>query len=684
MKQLSVGNMKDTPMSKLVLPWRGIHMDFHTSELLKGVGTQFDAEEFADTLAKARVNSVCCFARCHHGMIYYDSKLSPERVHPGLVNRDMLPEQIKACHKRGIRIPIYTTVQWDLFTARQHPEWVIMKADGSPMGTGPLEPGFYQRLCLNSPYVDWLKAHVEEIFETMPAVDGIFFDIVGAGDCVCGYCKATMKKAGRDPMNKDDLDAHGYDVVSKFMMDMTKHVRKFSKSASTYYNSGRIGPNHRKALAAYTHMEFDALPGSGKDAYSRMRSRARFERNLDRDCVWHTGKFHTSWGDLYSLKYQNAMEYECSQALSLNIKCLFGDHMPPSGRLDSEVYEMIGKVYSQVEAREPWCDGAEAVVDMAILSADGDAKRGISGLLVEAGHQFDVIDDSMDFGKYKLLVIGDSWTADEKTAKKLDAYVAAGGKVLATYESGMDQGKTKFLPKCIPVMFAGQGFIHSDGKPARGRVFKSNDYADYLIPSGDIGKGMDEVYRVMYMKGLCVEAGSGAKVLMKVYEPVFNRSWDHFSGHRQAPPSGKPGYPAVVRKGGVIYFGHPMFGLYSQYAPGWVKQMLLNAIDLLLDARLLRHNGPSTLETTVNVQKNSKRWIVHLLHYIPTTRAHMLDIVEDVIPVHNINVSLRADIMPKGVKSVPSGVSIAFKVSGGRIEFTVPYVNGHEMVELKW
>jgi len=671
-------------MGRVVLPWREIHLDFHTSELIKGVGSRFDANEFADTLVKAHVNSICCFARCHHGMIYYDSRFSPERVHPGLVNRDLLPEQIKACHRRGIRVPIYTTVQWDHFTAREHPEWVIVKADGTPMGTKPLEPGFYQRLCLNSPFVDWLKLHVEEIFDLMPAVDGIFFDIVGAGDCVCKYCKATMKKAGRNPAVKDDLDAHGYDVVSKFILDMTRHVRKLSKTASTYYNSGRIGPNHRKALPGYTHMEFDALPGSGKDGYSKLRQRARFERNLGRDCLLHTGKFHTAWGDMKSLKYQTAMEYEVAQAMSLNVKCLVGDHMPPDGRLEPEVYKLIGNVYSQVEAKEPWCQGAEAVVDMAILSGDADAKRGLSGLLVEAGHQFDVIDDSMDFSKYRLLLIGDDWTADELTARKLDRYVAAGGKVLATYESGMDAGKTRFLPKCIPVNFAGEGPVHSDGKPGRGRAFASNDYADYVIPHGQIGKGLSKTEHVMYMKGLCVSAAKGAKVLMRVTEPVFYRSWEHFSGHRQAPPSGKTSYPAVVRKGGVIYFGHPMFGLYSQYAPGWVKRMLLNAIDMLLENRLLCHNGPSTMEATVNVQSDRRRWVVHLLHYIPTTRAQKLDIVEDVIPLYDISVSLRADITPKMVALVPSGQPVKFSVKNGRIGFAVSRIVGHEMVELTW
>ena len=94
------------------LRFRQVHMDFHTSEKIMDVGAAFDAEEFADTLDKARVNSVTCFSRCHHGMLYYDSVRFPELVHPGLVNKNLLIQQIDACHKRGIKVPVYTTVQW--------------------------------------------------------------------------------------------------------------------------------------------------------------------------------------------------------------------------------------------------------------------------------------------------------------------------------------------------------------------------------------------------------------------------------------------------------------------------------------------------------------------------------------------------------------------------------------------
>src|SRR5690349_14018624 len=101
------------------LRFRQIHLDFHTSEQIAGIGADFDPEVFVDTLVSASVDSITCFARCPHGWLYYDSKLNPERRHPQL-QTELLRRQIEVCHDHGIRVPIYITVQWDHFTANQH------------------------------------------------------------------------------------------------------------------------------------------------------------------------------------------------------------------------------------------------------------------------------------------------------------------------------------------------------------------------------------------------------------------------------------------------------------------------------------------------------------------------------------------------------------------------------------
>ena len=92
------------------LRYRQVHLDFHTSEHIEGVGKNFDANRFGDTLAGAGVDSINLFGRCHHGYLYYRSEAFPERVHPHLVRPDLLIDQIEACHARGIRAPIYSTI----------------------------------------------------------------------------------------------------------------------------------------------------------------------------------------------------------------------------------------------------------------------------------------------------------------------------------------------------------------------------------------------------------------------------------------------------------------------------------------------------------------------------------------------------------------------------------------------
>ena len=151
---------------------------------------------------------------CHHGMIYYDSKRDPERVHPGLGGKDLLRMQLGACRAAGIRTPVYTSVQWDAYSAKTHPEWVSRDAEGRAVGEGfgkvqrPFEAGFYSTMCLNTPYRDFLRGHIEEILDTFDPVDGLFLDIVNPSTAPAR--RALKKCAGwgsTPPPAQCDIDA---------------------------------------------------------------------------------------------------------------------------------------------------------------------------------------------------------------------------------------------------------------------------------------------------------------------------------------------------------------------------------------------------------------------------------------------------------------------------------------------
>ncbi|MGQ9733339.1 MAG: beta-galactosidase, partial [Candidatus Zipacnadales bacterium] len=274
------------------LRFRQIHLDFHTSEQIVEVGSKFDADLFANMLQEAHVNSVTCFSRCHHGMIYHDTKF--EARHPHL-ECNLLAEQIAACHARDIRVPIYITVGWDEYMYRRHPECCELSPEGRP-SAGPLEARWH-KLCLNlrSPYIQYVEEQTREVLE-MFEVDGLFFDIIFQGQCVCRYCLEGMQEAGLDPTSERDRLRYAKQVLDEFKRHFTTFVRSYNEQCTIFYNAGHIYPDWRSVLDSYTHLELESLP-SGGWGYTHFPITLRYAPRLGRDCLGVTGKFNTYWGD---------------------------------------------------------------------------------------------------------------------------------------------------------------------------------------------------------------------------------------------------------------------------------------------------------------------------------------------------------------------------------------------------
>ncbi|MGF7060901.1 alpha-amylase family protein [Brassicibacter mesophilus] len=664
-------------MNKYQTASRQVHLDFHTSEKIQGIAEAFDAEEFALTLEQAKVNSITCFARCHHGWLYYDSKLFPERIHPNLKNKNLLKEQIEACRKRGIKVPIYITVQWDNYTAEHNPEWLAMDQNGNFIETFPCNPGFYRALCLNTGYRDFLKEQTREVLEMFHPVDGLFFDIVFPVDCNCHICKSNMDKLGFDSSNKKERFKYSQLLMDEFKCDMTDFIRSYNKNCGIFYNTSHVGTAQRKAIDCYSHFELESLP-SGGWGYMHFPITARYARNFGLNCVGMTGKFHTYWGDFHSFKNKAALEFECFNMLALNAKCSIGDQLDPNGKISKPVYELIGSVYSQVKKKEPWCIDAKAVTDIGVFTPEefyeagntrlSPAMIGVTRMLQEAGHQFDVIDSSDNFYKYKVLILPDNICVETKFANKLKGYINSGGRVIASFESGLELSKSRFAIDLFGVEYKG----------------KAPYSPDFIVPQNEIGYGLYNTEYVMYLQGLEVKPIQESEVLAYVNIPYFNRTEEHYCSHQHTPSSGKIGYPGIIKNGEAIYFAHPIFTQYSKNGSGWCKRLFLNALKMLLPEPLVRHNGPSTMIATLNEQAKEKRWILHLLHYIPEKRCEDIHVIEDVIPLYNIDISMRTSSKVKKLSIVPDMEELKFNMRNERLLFTLPKLNGHSMISIEF
>lgn len=658
------------------LRFRQIHLDFHTSEHLPEVGKNFDAEEFASTLSKAKVNSITCFSRCHHGWLYYESKNFPEKMHPNLVNRNILKEQIEACHKYDIKVPVYTTIQWDDLIAREHPEWQVVNEKGGPFKQEKFKPGFYRNLCLNTGYLDYLKAQIKDMFESLGNLDGVFLDILNLQPCACNSCISEMKSLGLDASDELVRYEFGQKVFDRFIEDMTKFINSIQPDCPVFYNIGHIGAKHRNVLDSFSHLEIESLPG-GYWGYDHFPSTARYVRTLGMDFMGMTGKFHTDWGDFSSFRTQAALEYECFLSLAHTGKCSIGDQLGPDGKISAPVYDLIGKMYTQIEAKEPWCEAAKPIAEFGVFLPEEFLEPGAElttsdllgadKMLTELGIQFDVIDTKSDLTKYKILIMPDNIPVDDSFDEKLTLYINNGGKIIASYKSGLS-------PKGDFVDFMGISLI--------GEAPYS---PDFIVTKGDITKGLyDNTEYVMYLKGMEVAVREGAEKLIDVNVPFFNRTWEHFTSHKHTPSSGEYGYPGVVKNDNVIYFMHPIFTQYKNNGPRWIKTMVSNAIDMFIDQRLVVHNGPSSLNINLNMQEYNNRYVLHMLHYIPEKRTESIDIIEDIIPLYNIDIKLNLDETITSVKLVPENKNIEFEINQGILSFAVPEIRGHQMIELAY
>lgn len=658
--------------------YRQVHLDFHTSGLIPDIGAEFDPDEFAAAVEKAHVDSITCFARCHHGWLYYDSKAMPERVHPNLKRKNLLKEQIEACHKRNIKVPVYTTVQWDDKIAHEHYDWLCVEESGAPFRVSQFQPGFYRNICLNSPYVEFFKEHLRDIFDCFGEVDGLFLDILNIGPCCCNHCLDSMKKLGLNAEDEKVRYEFAQTVFDRFQAEITAFIHEIQPGCPVFYNVGFIGTQHRKNKDTFTHFEIESLPG-GAWGYGHFPPTAMYARTLGLPMTGQTGRFHLDWGDFSSLRYLASLQYECFRALAYGCGCSIGDQLHPNGKMNKHTYELIGKVYKEVEEKEPWCKGALPVTEAAVLapmefkgassSFVVDELSGAVKFLNDICIQADVIDTTVDFEKYRLLILPDSIEPlTGEAAAKIQAYVEQGGAVISSYRSGIlkENGRTaEFLPACIT-----------------GDAAYSPDFIDM---KGDVAAGIPDMEFVMYERGASLEPRTGAEVLLETLVPYFNRTWEHFCSHRHTPCSYEKGPAALVRKGRVYQFAHPVFKMQEEYATEWVKQLLKNVVYEVLGSPLVTHNGPSSLELKLTRQPDEKRYILHALHYIPVRKGKKMEIVEDVIPLYGTEVTICVDTPVKSVTMVPVQKEIEYfsDEEAGKITFTIPEIYGHEMIEIK-
>lgn len=662
---------------------RQVHLDFHTSELIEDIASRFDAKAFGQAFKNAHVDSVTIFSKCHHGHSYHPTQVG--RMHPHL-KFDLLRAQLDALHAHDIKAPIYLSAGWDEYAANSQPGWRLMDEKGLPkrVGGNPLGDG-WAYLDFASPYLAYLCAQVEEVMVNYPDGDGIFIDIPYQQLSSGPWTQQRMEAQGMDWQNPAHRGDFAEQVNFELFDGIQQAVRKHDADMPLFFNSGHVRRGRRDVYKRYySHLELESLP-TAQWGYDHFPLSARYVDVFGEDFIGMTGKFHHLWGEIGSYKTPEALSYEVAAMQANGAGASIGDHLHPNGEVDATSYKSIGAAYAEAEASEPFTIGSRNRADIGLVSVEGSrrprfigtpgttnhADEGAARVLLEGKFTFDVLDPEHDFSAYRLLILPDEVEIDATLKASLDAYVAQGGKLLLSGKSGLDDN----------------GFIFDTGAKWEGTNPFTGDYAlhDASIRASFVD---DPIYMYVGSERISIVDGTS---LGQIYDPYFERSPRHFSGHVHTPRKSDPsGFAAGAHKGQVTYLAHKAFSAYRVSGAVAILNLLEKLIAGLLDeAPLVRATLPRAGRVTVRHQAAENRDVVHLLFAQPALRGQLrgdnVQPIQDFVPLHDIAVDL--DTTGKIVSAVtlaPSGEPLAFTQQDTRVTFTLPNLLGSAKVAVTY
>jgi hypothetical protein len=333
----------------------------------------------------------------------------------------------------------------------------------------------------------------------------------------------------------------------------------------------------------------------------------------------------------------------------------------------------VGLVYSE-RSRDFYGKGdAEARVD--------DHVKGLYQALIEARIPFEMVHDELlepaHVGRLKLLILPNVAALSDAQCRSLEAFVAQGGSLLATFETSLyDEAGTPRrdfgLRELFQVSFAGQ---------VERRMQNS-----YLALRGDAAGRRHAI-----LNGL-----EDAPRLINSVQRVHVRPLSEFP----SPLTLIPSYPDLpmedvfprvketdermvyLRELGpsrIVYFPGDLDRTFWDVLGADHGRLLANAVDWAAgETRPVEVTGPGVLDVTAWRQKDSLA--VHLVNL--TNPMLLKGPFREFVPVGPLEVKIRLDggSKPRGVRLLVAGGAPRTALRGGTLSVTIPSVRDHEVV----
>jgi hypothetical protein len=617
-----------------------------------------------------------------------------------------LEKYLEEAHKNNIREIVYVNVHcitknW----SAEHPDWVMLDKSGK----GIIAYEIYYLNCVNSSWFDFFKTNLEKLCRH--DIDGIFLDgpVFSTAGCYCEACRERFLKT----YNKSILDAtpqelteFKVDSVTEYMKKTNEIVKGINPNILLYINNSALradvtGSNTRK-VEPYV----DMLGAEGGflwvDKNTSLYHAGAMAKHLEAQAKGKpTVTFFAGDQKPFSYYMHTAAETKIlfAQSWANGSSVWYGIHAPtyimntPGGR----AAEIMNKFHKQ---HEKYYKKSTTVSKIAIMwsmdSANNysssvsvsdftnaqkvgafgkkgnhyNAFMGFYEMLSRSHIQFDVVDEKSiidgDLYKYDMIILPTCGCIEDETAAGIRKFVAEGGKIISTFDTGF---------------YTGKGQSHKS--PVLGDVMGIGD-TEGITEYSTVGTGFHKIADVEWIqKGLSaplipapdfavnVTPSKEAEVLGWYLEPMKSRY--------VALPENR--YPAILvnsyGKGTSIYVtGTSGEFFHSRTIVDY--RILFNNIIKNFTESVTETDAPATIDIVVR-NHGENRYVVHVINMT----GEMIRPIERIIPVRNVKISVNVNKSLSKVKWINNNLELSVDIKDGKVEFTIPEIGEYELFSIE-
>ncbi len=699
-------------------PLRAVTLEFPASDV-----ATIDVKGIVNETHRGHVNTLVVFSTGYYpgGTAFYQSKIAP--LYPGLGERDLLADTIETAHANGQKAVAYLASIWgnrDLYFA--HPDWAQRKADGRVTSWDTA----YNSVAMDplSPYRDYFASIVREIADNYD-VDGFYFDEPSFQSWSASpACRRAFEAEFGLPLPTDEqwedsvfqrFLAWRYDQIAGWrqsLYDLAKRddrcvffqgafpLASLRGEMTQLSGAPPIPLYYRERFGVSWHVPMAHADDMARTAETGDVVHMELYRASVGEPLWWYGvalryveavakgkqilvlsMMAQSPFDLYGLG-EAELRLSTAELQANNAALLFARYYPD--QVDQSAWDRVYERFAEADALAPYLRDRQRIPYVALLYSQTSVERfdyrgdkpaqlgelkGFAKALLQEKVLFDVITESdlcAGIEGYQALILPNASCLSAECKAAARAFVAAGGGLVASYESGLydetgQRADADDLAGVFGVQYGGETL------PFELDIYMLMTAAHPLPADIPAGKRLPTM---------------GMQV---VVEPDGAEAVAHVQGASEVhygPLGDEIGPPAVLTngsgKGGrSALFTTPIGVRYLEYGIPDFRNLIAAAVNWTAAGPppVRVHNASDALALTAF--KQGERTLIHLVNSI---RDEARLPINETIPSYNVEVEVDLQSAARSVVARGDRTDIKWKQEGGTLSIQLSEVAYHVLL----